>query len=647
MQQSLFGLEHPDIEDNKLHVVYAQFQNSEPFSDRLFDGFSSLRVLTYSVSVPMVVRMLNRFETVECVFGYEGVLDHFSTILAWQKYFSEHLLTALKSLEDARQQFIVEKMLQRQIMFYVVKDSIAHSKIYLLENGFRRRVIVGSANLSDRAFSGKQAETIVVFDDDERAWNHYQREYEAVRQSATNQFTPHDLTQTEVAFQDIPLLQDVQNSKSGVTVFVNVDTATATLPTVVRTVERIADQYKGITQPLVKTQRGQVRITREIVGKIVQLTRSQKREDLTEEQTWLSIFPETGKVILNGQEIPLETQWEHVRSDVACLVEYFENFRNGFYGDIDQHQRDYFMFMCWFYFSPFICDLRNYANIHQNYIFDFPHFAVLYGKSNCGKTRLIETLMKSMFGYFQFIDKANFTRTRLRALLQIRKRFPVVFDDVDKTQFSTHAPDIIKDETFILEEYPAFVLSMNAEDHSFLTEIRKRCLILYIKASLPDNTPSAKQLYNSVMSIQNRITTSLYREYLRRVLEQMHGEVMPQDVLKFSSDILTGIFAEAYPEPLPAWCSPLSIEDYTGKRYEKIRIELLKLYETQPAMWELRPQEAILRVQPFEALSMRKDIPDWILKEGSRGGNIILDRKALEEFLEISFGKRRLLRWRR
>jgi len=79
---------------------------------------------------------------------------------------------------------------------------------------------------------------------------------------------------------------------------------------------------------------------------------------------------------------------------------------------------------------------------------------------------------------------------------------------------------------------------------------------------------------------------------------------------------------------------------------KKIRIELLKLYETQPAIWEIRPREAILRVQPFEALSLRKDIPDWILKEGSRGGDIILDRQALEEFLNISFRKRRLLRWR-
>jgi hypothetical protein len=513
----------------------------------------------------------------------------------------------------------------------------------LLEHTNHRRVIVGSANLSGRAFSGKQAETIIVFDDDDLAWEHYWLEYETVRQSATTEFKLPDLNQTEIAFQDIPVLLEANKAKSGIPVFVNVDEAAVKVPTVIHTVERVADQYKGITQPLVKTQKGQARITREIVGKISQLVRSQKRENQIGETTWLSINRDSGKILLSGEEISLDTEWTNVQSDASYLIEYFDNFKKGFYGDVEQHQRDFFMFMCWFYFSPFVCELRNHATIHSNYIFEFPMFAILYGKSNCGKTRLIETLMRSMFGYWQFEDKSNFTRTKLRALLQIRKRFPVAFDDVDKTQFANHAPDIIKDETLILEEYPAFVLSMNAEDHSFATEIRKRCLILYIKASLPGDSPLAKSLYNSVVSIRNGLSTSLYREYLRRVLRSLQDDTPPQDILRFSSEILAGVFAEAYPAPLPAWCSPVTMADYTGKRYEKIKIELLKLRETNPAIWDTRSTEVILKVQPFEAFGLRKDIPDWVLREGSKGGNIVMDRRALEEFLGISFGRRRLL----
>jgi hypothetical protein len=114
-------------------------------------------------------------------------------------------------------------------------------------------------------------------------------------------------------------------------------------------------------------------------------------------------------------------------------------------------------------------------------------------------------------------------------------------------------------------------------------------------------------------------------------------------MLRFSSEVLTEILAEAYSNPLPAWCVPVDMTDYTVKRYEKIRVELLKLYKTNPALWEIRSNEAILKVLPFEAPSLRKDVPDWILKEGSRGGNIVMDRRALEEFLGISFGRRRWL----
>ena len=43
-----------------LKVVSAQFKGVEPFSWKLFDGFERMRVLTYSASVPMIVKMLDR-----------------------------------------------------------------------------------------------------------------------------------------------------------------------------------------------------------------------------------------------------------------------------------------------------------------------------------------------------------------------------------------------------------------------------------------------------------------------------------------------------------------------------------------------------------------------------------------------------------
>jgi len=425
MMERLLPLEQPDLDKDTLRVVYAQYLRYEKFTDALFESFSSLQVLTYSASIPMLVKMLSRFDSVECVFGCEKILLDFSDILAAQKVICENLLTVIQGLDDTRKQFLLEKIQQGKARFFVVKDAISHAKIYLLKCDNRRLVLVGSANASERAFSGKQAETLIAFED-ELAWNYYQHEYDLVKRSASSEIALSNLNSThaELLLEELPLMQEAQQSKIGLTVLINRDVAATTVPIVIRTVEKLADHYRPQIQPLTKPQHGQVQLTREIVGKIVQLVKSQKRTEQTQEPTSLSIFRDTQKVLLSGREISLSPSWTDVQSDVACFIEYFENFRKGFLGDVAQHQKDYFLFLCWFYFSPLICDLRNQAIVEQGYIFDFPLFAVLYGKSNCGKTRLIETVMKSMFGYFSFVEKGYFTRTNLWDLFRSNKRFP-------------------------------------------------------------------------------------------------------------------------------------------------------------------------------------------------------------------------------
>ena len=625
------------LSEDKLKVVRARYTDSEPFSMQLFEGYESLRVLTYSVSIPMTVRMLNLFEQVECVFGFEGILHSFGTVIAAQKVLSEGILMAVKGLDDQRKLFILGKVREGSARFYVVKDAISHSKIYLLEGNCKRRVIVGSANLSDRAFSGKQAETIVVFDDDAAAWTHYEQEYEQVRKGATSEYVLPDLTATEVRLEEVPVLQLGAKQAGGVTLYLGTDTATAALPAIVNRVERLAGGYHTATKALAKTQPGgRLLVDREVVGKTLRLLKSQRSEEV-EEPCWLSVDVAARTVLLSGKLLPLDTEDAAVAADVALLRRYFDNFDQGFRGNVAGLQRDYFMFMSWFYIAPFICDFRNRAISGQEYIFDFPLFAVLFGKSNCGKTRLIETLMRSMFGHHRFIDKGDFTRTNLRNLLVSYKRFPAVFDAVEKKRFDSHAIDVIKDEQFMLEEYPAFVLSMNADNHSFSTEIRKRCLMIYTNASLPDHTEEAKRLYGSVRAIQQDLGTSLYRAYLQDVLDVLAVGSLPKDLLHFSSEILSDLFGKYGDGSMSDWCAPVSTGAYQERKYESVKAELRKLYETNPGTWTIRREDVVLSVESYEAHGLRKEIPDWLLKEGSKGGNIVMDRKPLEDFMGQSF----------
>ena len=178
--------------EQDLKVVTAQFKGVEPFNWNIFSGFDRMRVLTYSASAQMIVRMLDRysFTFFECVFGYEGGLQQVAEIVAFQQLQIDQVWDYVLQLEDKRKRVIFERIQAGRARFYVVKDNIAHAKIYLLETdrGERRRVVVGSANFSERAFGGKQSETLVVFDNDAQAWEHYLREYDAIKETSTDRF---------------------------------------------------------------------------------------------------------------------------------------------------------------------------------------------------------------------------------------------------------------------------------------------------------------------------------------------------------------------------------------------------------------------------------------------------------------------------
>ena len=365
------------------------------------------------------------------------------------------------------------------------------------------------------------------------------------------------------------------------------------------------------------------------------------------------------------------------------------NYDNGFVGDVRRLQSDYFAFMCWFYMAPLMCDLRNAALRENAFSFDQPVFAVLYGSSNCGKTSLVETLMASMFSYPRIVDTQNFTPAKLRALQQAYKRFPVVFDDVTRDRFNRYADEIVKDETIPYAEYPCFALSMNADARSFKPEIVKRCLMIYTRTALPgDNVAVRRTLQRSVANIRERLTTALYREYLKRTVSLLdaardaagdrpetdgnpaetrgylpkttgkrNGETA--DALHLSSTTVCALFRENLPPgiSMPAWCAPMTLASYQERAFERPRLLLGNLlgadrYHSSrrppEGCWSLSGHRILVAVSAIEFTRTRTDIPDWLLDDtASSSGQIALDRNLTEDFLRRRIRAPRRWFWQR
>ena len=633
-----------------LRVVSARFLDEQMFDWDLFDGYDTLRVLTYSASINAIVRMLDNysFTEFECVFGYEGTLGDMKDVLAFQKVVVEDTRAAIMGLKDERHVHVLRQVRAGQARFRVLRKHIAHAKLYLLSSlGGHTRVIIGSANLSERAFSGSQSETLVKFDDDDEAWRHYNRMFDELRNSASDEIPlPEDrILNAEIEISETPVMADT--SATLIIEPPSVEQMEVMAPVQISRVEKVIGSIgPRVSAAIPAIRNGKQRITPEIKRVISRIRLVKSAEDA--DNRYLSIDRTNRLVLLSGERLPLEWDREFVRKDATLLLQYFRNFADAFEGNVPRLQQDYFTLMAWLYFSPFICDMRSLALLQDSDVIRYPTFAIIFGKSNCGKTSLVDTLMTSMFGYAHTIDKRSFTTSQLRGLQQAFKRFPVVFDDIGRRAFNTHGRDMIKDEMLPpVTEYPGFMLSMNAEPQSFPDEIVKRSMMIYTTTALPPHNEELRQrLQGRIQEMRRSLSGHLYRRYLTEIMDHLDYERLPEDWLALSSSVLSSIISDATKEPSPRWCQTITWFDYAERRYDRVKARLDNLLRisahaksegASPNGWTIEGGKIIVWEQR-DAFGRRgfdwEDVPSTLIDdEATSGGRTVLHRESLEEFL--------------
>ena len=542
------------------------------------------------------------------------------------------------------------------------------TKLYLLENteSGKTRAIIGSANLSETAFGGRQSETLVRFDDDKHAWDHYLGMYESIRDQASDEIPlPSErVEKAEIKLQEVPVLDPTDHStlvidtaeteqQPGNVVHINI-------PTQIERIEKMKAAIPPVVANIIPPPRnGKQQITRKLRRQIVK-EYSRIRVVQTEEEAdhrELSIDRDAKTVSLFGEPFSLKSDPAAARRDANLLVEFFGNYDGTFEGGmgVERLQRDYFILWSWLYFSPFMCDMRTLAG-HDGDIFRFPSFAIVYGKPSCGKSSLIDTLMTSMFGKAYNIDKRGFTKGRLRDIQYAYKRFPAVFDDIGKPAIRNHGEDIIKDENPpLVAEYPCFVLSMNQELKAFTDQIVKRSLMIYTTTALPSYKESLRhELHLKIQEVRRGLSTHFYREYLKRILVRLDEVPKPGDWLEFSSTVLSGVIADLLDGSSPKWCAPIKWNEYADKRHERVKAQVEHLLRPTtrmkkegglPTGWILEGDKVIV-IEQTDTFGRREfdweNVPSTLIDDNaSVGGRTVLNRPELEEFLGAQLNRRR------
>ena len=557
---------------SSLPVVKMEFAGAETLTwQELFSGYETLHAITYSSGLDFVCQLLDLFRQAEILFGCEEVMSYsLQEVMAYQC----RMVERMRETAGKRKLDLVSRMENGTLRFYVAHSALSHEKLYLLSapDG-RRRVILGSANLSRSAFGGYQRETICYLDG-EAAYDWYWDCYCRLREDCTDQIAKETLLCADAGehLDELPIAKTIRVKKA--LVLQPSDEAKEEVRFALNVKELAGKFAPSVPKP---DKKGKLMLSPEKIKTIRrQIVAAQtQQKELQSEYPQLEVFPDEGMARLNGAPLDLHPPVPEIKRDVSLFLNYMDGYEK-FHGDVAAMQRRYFEFANWFFCSPFMACMRDMAVRYNQNLLPYPVFGLVYGQSKAGKTSFLETLLKMMIGQKPKLSAPDFTRSSIEGLKRTVKGAPILVDDLTNTRFNQHAIETIKNDDFGVAEgllhYPAVVISANEDVKAVAPEVIRRTVICRVQAGLTNTEVMRSSV---VRTVQREIGTALYREYLRRMLaivsdllEEMKSEEAGSapDILAASSRVLADMFGTYAETACPAYIRPLTLEDYFSEK---------------------------------------------------------------------------------
>lgn len=632
-----------------LAVAKMEFAGAETLSwQELFSGYDTLHAITYSSGIDFVYQLIDLFQQAEILFGCDEVISYsLQEVMAYQCKMVERMRdTASKMKLD-----LVSRIENGTLRFYVAHSVLSHEKIYLLSaHDGRKRVIMGSANLSRSAFGGYQRENICYLDG-EAAYDWYWDCYCQLREDCTDQIAKETLLCADDGehLEELPIAKTVRVKKALI-----LQPAEETKEEVrfVLDVRNLAGKLApSVPKP---DKKGKIMLSpekiRSIRRQVVSVQTQQK--ELQSEYPQLEVFPDEGMARLNGDNLDLNPPAAEITRDVSLFLKYMDGYEK-FHGDVVGMQRRYFEFANWFFCSPFMACMRDMAVRYNQNLLPYPVFGLVYGQSKAGKTSFLETLLKMMIGQRPKISAPDFTRSSIEALKRTVKGAPILVDDLTNARFNQHAIETIKNNDFGVADrllhYPAVVISANEDVKAVAPEVIRRTIICRVQAGLT-NTEVMRS--NVVRTVQREIGTALYREYLRQMLaivaellEKMKSDDSESapDILAESSKVLVELIQMYSEAPCPSYIRPLTLEDYFSEKVTgSYAIKTIRsAWDINQSSFEISKQKNELRYNTgatWEADRILKELPESLEAYKSREW-IVMNLKEARNFFDIPFQK--------
>ncbi len=670
MADDLFAEAAPQASAGPLTVFRAELLSHGPARwEDLFEGCTALKAITFSSSVEFLLRLAERLDDIEVVFGAERILSREHLALAQasqtaQAYgFAEALVDhkalteALARLLGRSGKLLLDRVVEGTLRFRLLRGRPSHEKLLLLSGPGVHRVLTGSANLSLAAFEGRQQEVHVAFEG-EAAWTvfdrYYQRDWKdsvpvlpeaLVIERPGGERTARD---TPLALEEVPIVR-VLNAGLAL-----VDPPARPSPPgfagdALRTAALLGAELRDLVLP--KDKAGRTVVNAASVLRVLRTHQARPVGSSEEERIpRAEIDVATGLVHLDG------TIWlrpddivpaADVARDARILTDYLGSFRQ-FFGNGEGAVEVYWAFLVWLYAAPLAPHLRQAAIPAGIDPWVYPVYAVLYGRSSGGKTLFTRIATRSMFGFEKMVRSGQFTANRALGLRERMGAIPLLIDDVTRDKFTTHVPDLVRTDAEMGGLYAPIVLTTNRDVSTIPPDLTKRMVTCHIDAAIPENRSVTERLARRA---HKEIGTALYRAYLQRLTPEvraMRAEIDADaehfpDLLARSSEVLRTVLTDALGE-LPDWARPLAFGDYFGIRHRRFRDQLEAMLADAEDRVSVNRRAGELAISfagdTNQAAQFARSVPDFVLK-GRFADVVRLDLAALEQEMGFAVGRSR------
>ena len=653
-----------------LTVFRAELLSHGPASwEELFEGCTALKAITFSSSVEFLLRLAERLDDMEVVFGAERILSKEHLALAQashavQAYGFADALVDHKALTEALArllgrsgQALLHRVADGSVRFRLLRGRPSHEKLLLLSGPGVHRVLTGSANLSLAAFEGRQHEVHITFEG-EAAWAvfdaYYQRDWKdsvPVLPDALVTERPgggRAARDTPLALEEVPIVRVLN---AGVAL---VDPPARPVPPgfagdALRTAAALGAELKDLALP--RDKAGRTVVNAASVLRVLRTHQARPVGDGAEERIpRAEIDVASGLVHLDG--VPWLQPTEavppaEVARDARILVDYLGSFQH-FFGNGAGAVEVYWAFLVWLYAAPLAPHLRQAAIPAGIDPWVYPVYAVLYGRSSGGKTLFTRIAARSMFGFEKMVRSGQFTANRALGLRERMGAIPLLIDDVTRDKFTQHVPDLVRTDAEMGGLYAPIVLTTNRDVSTIPPDLTKRMVTCHIDAAIPENRSVTERLARRA---HKEIGTALYRAYLQRLIPEvraMRAEIDADaegfpDLLARSSAVLRAVLEEALGE-LPAWARPLGFADYFGIRHRRFRDQLEAMLADAEDRVTVNRRAGELLVSfggdTNQAGQFARSVPDFVLK-GRFADVVRLDLRALEGEMGFAVGQGR------